>query len=485
MREVKKMLRDLSRGVNVEKNLSRYADTFVDTCYHEAVLKLTFSAYLLYEQKADDEEGMWDFPDAVKWFGETESLLRRLLELADEPYSAEAYGELAERAKMMHGQIKAVMEVYTSYVDCLNCYIYVLDRMRFRYEEEAVQQRQMNDINEDQFIHHLMCFLFEPDETSVRAERMRDVIREIPVYMTKNKLFSHITQTLSTYVGSERISLERYLYILRSVSMLNRPDESVISENHLGSWIRQLFHTDFSTLDKDGWMEIQNRLEEEIEWLQKATDLYAQLQEIVNEVCALCLIGRHTQKETDVYADCMEILRDVAQSSFPEEKLEGLEGKIEHYVEISYYLSSSLPEIKNVSPDGGGSAASVMDYDEFVMISDLLSDSLFIDLQREEGEGEILDEKMVNEAARQFTDQLSQLFAEVPKEVKRSVMSLLLAELPPIFQNAEEFMTYATTNLFGCQNIAERKAAVSSLAHLMAEEELFDMDWSDPDDLLV
>lgn len=46
-------------------------------------------------------------------------------------------------------------------------------------------------------------------------------------------------------------------------------------------------------------------------------------------------------------------------------------------------------------------------------------------------------------------------------------------------------MTYATTNLFGCQNIAERKAAVSSLAHLMAEEELFDMDWSDPDDLLV
>lgn len=69
MKEVKKMLRDLSRGVNVKKNLPRYADAFVDTCYHEAVLKLTFSAYLLYEQKADDEEGMWDSPDAAKWFG--------------------------------------------------------------------------------------------------------------------------------------------------------------------------------------------------------------------------------------------------------------------------------------------------------------------------------------------------------------------------------------------------------------------------------
>lgn len=485
MKEVKKVLRDLSRGVNVKKNLPRYADAFVDTCYHEAVLKLTFSAYLLYEQKADDEEGMWDSPDAAKWFGETESLLRSLLELADKPYSAEAYGGLAERAGKVHGQIRAVMEVYMYYVDCLNCFNYVLDRLKFRYEDEAEQQRQMNDINEENFILHLTRFLFEPDVTSVRAVRMRDVIREIPVYMTKNKLFSHITQTLSTYVGSERISLERYLYILRSASTLSRPDESVISENRLGPWFQQLFHMDFSTLDLDGFMEILGRLEEETNKMHEIADLYIQLQEIVNEVCALCLIERHTEKKTDVYADCMEILRDVTEGIFPEIKLEGLEGKIEHYVEISYYLNASLPEIKNLGPDGDSSVASVMDYNEFAMISDLLSDSLFIDLQKEEGEGEILDEKMVNEAARQFTDQLSQLFAEVPKEVKRTVMSLLLAELPPIFQNAEEFVTYATTNLFGCQNIAEQKAAVSSLAHLMAEEELFDVDWSDPDDLLV
>ena len=46
-------------------------------------------------------------------------------------------------------------------------------------------------------------------------------------------------------------------------------------------------------------------------------------------------------------------------------------------------------------------------------------------------------------------------------------------------------MTYVTTNVFGCQNMAERKAVVSSLASLMAEEELFDVEWSDPDDLLV
>ncbi len=92
---------------------------------------------------------------------------------------------------------------------------------------------------------------------------------------------------------------------------------------------------------------------------------------------------------------------------------------------------------------------------------------------------------MVNEAVGQLTDQLSQLFKTLPKEVKRTVMSMILAELPPIFQNAEECVTYVTTNVFGCQNMAERKAVVSSLASLMAEEELFDVEWSDPDDLLV
>lgn len=120
----------------------------------------------------------------------------------------------------------------------------------------------------------------------------------------------------------------------------------------------------------------------------------------------------------------------------------------------------------------------------FTMISDLLSDSLFIDLKKGD-DTEIVDERMVNEAVGQLTDQLSQLFKTLPKEVKRTVMSMILAELPPIFQNAEECVTYVTTNVFGCQNMAERKAVVSSLASLMAEEELFDVEWSDPDDLLV
>ncbi len=125
-----------------------------------------------------------------------------------------------------------------------------------------------------------------------------------------------------------------------------------------------------------------------------------------------------------------------------------------------------------------------MDLHVFTMISDLLSDSLFIDLKKGD-DTEIVDERMVNEAVGQLTDQLSQLFKTLPKEVKRTVMSMILAELPPIFQNAEECVTYVTTNVFGCQNMAERKAVVSSLASLMAEEELFDVEWSDPDDLLV
>lgn len=485
MKKVKKLLRDLSRGVNLDKNLPRYAEAFVDICYHEAVLKLTFSAYLLYEQREDGAgEGVWDSPDERKWYGETEFLLRQLLEQADKPFCAERYEDLAEQAKKLRGQITAVMEVYTSYADCLVCFDHVLDRIRFRYEEAEKQQRQMNDINEDHFIDHVMRFLFEPDDSTVRAERIQEVIREIPVYMTKNKLFSHITQTLSAYVGGDKASLERYLYILRSVSMLNQPDESVISENHVRTWIQQLFHTDFSALDETGFLEMQARMNEEAEWLNQATDLYTQLQEIVNEICALCLIRRHAENTTDLYVDCMDVLRDVTESRFQDGKLENLEGKIEHYVEASYYLDSFLPEIKNLGPDAAGKLGPGMEMDEFIMISDLLSDSLFIDLKRADG-AEIVDEKMVNEAVGELTGQLSQLFGTIPREVKRTVMSMILAQLPPIFQNAEEFRTYAATNLFGCQNMAERKAAVSSLAHLMAEEELFDVEWSDPDDLLV
>ena len=178
MNEGKKLLRDLSRGVNVEKNLPRYTEVFVDTCFHEALLKLTFSAYLLYEQREDGAgEGVWDLPDEARWYRETDSLLRHLIEQADKPFCAEVYEELAEQAKKLRGQIKAVMEVYTTYADRLICFDHVLDRMRFCYEEEDEQRRQMNDVNEVQFVNHVMQFLFEPDDSAVRAERMQKVIR--------------------------------------------------------------------------------------------------------------------------------------------------------------------------------------------------------------------------------------------------------------------------------------------------------------------
>ncbi len=485
MNEWKKLLRDLSRGVNVDKNLPRYAEVFVDTCYHEALLKLTFSAYLLYEQKEDGVgNGVWDSPDEAKWYGETASLLRRLVEQADKPFCAEVYEDLAEQANQLRGQMKAVMEVYTTYADRLICFDHVIDRMRFRYEGEEEQRRQMNDINEVHFVNHVMQFLFEPDDSAVRAERIKNVIREIPVLMTKNKLFSHIEQTLSAYVGGDKTSLERYLYILRSVAMLNQPDESVISKNQIGTWIDQLSHTDFLALDEAGFLEMKTRMDQEADRLSQMTDLYVQLQEIVNEIYAFCLIRRYTQNKTDLYTDCMDVLRDVTESHFQDEKLEKLEGKIEYYVETAAYLESFLPEIKKWDPDRADKWRHGMDLHVFTMISDLLSDSLFIDLKKGD-DTEFVDERMVNEAVGQLTDQLSQLFKTLPKEAKRTVMSMILAELPPIFQNAEECVTYVTTNVFGCQNMAERKAVVSSLASLMAEEELFDVEWSDPDDLLV
>ncbi len=485
MNEGKKLLRDLSRGVNVEKNLPRYTEVFVDTCFHEALLKLTFSAYLLYEQREDGAgEGVWDLPDEARWYRETDSLLRHLIEQADKPFCAEVYEELAEQAKKLRGQIKAVMEVYTTYADRLICFDHVLDRMRFCYEEEDEQRRQMNDVNEVQFVNHVMQFLFEPDDSAVRAERMQKVIREIPVFMTKNKLFSHIAQTLSAYVGGDQTSLERYLYILRSVAMLNQPDESVISENQSRAWSEKLFQTDFSALDEAGFLEMKARMEQEADQLSQVTDLYVQLQEIVNEIYALCLLRRYTENQTELYTDCMDVLRDVTESRFQDEKLEKLEGKIEYYVETASYLDSLLPEIEKWNPDGAGNGGRGLELPVFSMISDLLSDSLFIDLEKGD-DTEIVDEAMVNEAVGQLTDQLSQLFGTLAKGVKRTVMSMILAELPPIFQNAEECVTYVRTNVFGCQNMAERKAVVSSLAHLMAEEELFDLEWSDSDDLLV
>lgn len=485
MSGTKKRMRDISRGINLRKNLPLYGKEFVDVYLHYAALELTFSAFGFFDAMSGETADETSVsPDKTKWCGEVSQLLRRMLEEEGKPSGEAAYDAVAGQAGKLREELTAVMEAYTSYADQFLCYQYRMNQMKFRYQPEEQLQKELNEINEDDFLMRLMSYVFGVKDAGVRKERLRRVTREIPLHMTKGKLFERIHQTLALYRDGDRMALDQYVYILRSVAMLEKPDDRFISDERFRCFLGGLADADFSQMDEASYEQLRGQMDEMEQTLCYMTDFFCDLQVIVNRIYALCLLRQHNETAADIYGDCMEVLRKVLSGQFPGECLEPMEGIIESCVERAACLEAVLPEIRNHERALLDELGLTADFDGYAVIVKLLSDSMFIPLQ-ETNDGDVVDKAVIEEVYNGYTKDLTELFGTLSREMKRVVMAIVLGELPLAFQNTEECMEYFRTNLFGCQNLSEKKAALSELAQMMEEDELWDMEWGGEDDFLV
>lgn len=482
---MKKLIHDINHGVNLKKNLPLYGAEFTDVYLHYAALELTFSAFSLFDfMSGEITNDEWVSADEKKRYGDVSELLRRMLEEEKKPFSEAAYDTVAQRAQEIREEITSVMEVYTSYADHLVCYDKILDWTKFCYKSEEQLQQEINEVNEEEFLDDLMRFIFGTKDAGIRKERLRSVLREIPVQMTKGKLFEKIHQAFTLYQDGDRESLDRYVYILRSVAMLERPDESFVSDDWFRNFEEQLKSTDYAQIDETSFAHLSGQMEEATKRLRQVTDFYYLLEEMVNKIYALCLIRRHKETTTDLYTDCMDILQEVLENRFSEERLEQLEGKIEDYVERAGYLEAVLPEVRRGERELLEEIGLTADYDDYAAVVKLMSDSLFIPIEDQDNE-QIVDKAVIDEVCDQLTAELSDLFRTLPRELRQAVMTMILGELPVMFKDIDECVEYFCTNLFGCQNLAKKQAALEELSQMMMEDELWNLEWSGEDDFLV
>ena len=214
--------------------------------------------------------------------------------------------------------------------------------------------------------------------------------------------------------------------------------------------------------------ENYEELEKAGEYILRVTDFYYQLQKVVNAMYALSLANCHKREESALYEHCREVLMQVAEGSLNEEGLVKLEGKIETYVEKSSYLEAVLFEIKSSHKKIIEELGKGEEFDAFAKIANLLSDSLFIDMERF-GENDTVEAAAEAEKIKELTGELSDFLSTLSKPLKKAVMAEVLEKLPVEFTNAGEIETYIRTNLFGCQNEAEKKAAMMELREWMDE----------------
>ena len=365
------------------------------------------------------------------------------------------------------------VEVLTSYADCFQIYEYVLNRM----ERKFVPGGKIS-AGEESFLKRLLEFITGTSDSAVMNGRIRQIIGQLPVRLTRQKFYSLLMEGLSIYVGSPKENLRDMMYTLRTESMIQLPEGMEAGHKEIFEILEQFKHTDYRNMTFNGYDEAAAKLSYASQVLTDESNYYVMLQDLINDMCVLMFSQKDAVidvTEEAFYRSVITKIRDkfeqedtaIEESEFLDD-LTQLEGRQETYYDR--YLKVELPQENDellLDPD----------YVRAVNVDRLLSGSSFAELIGLAGKEEqtdqisgLVDRNYLEQTAKSYIQELEVLFENAPKPVVRAVMAKILSDLPVYFNSIDEIKEYIKGSMDSCMDQAEKETCMELLEELMDYE---------------
>ena len=389
---------------------TRFIKKQMTAAYQYSYTRLALNYYTLYETLTEEPE----LP------GKGSAFLLTLNELIEAYLEGK---EILNRLDQLREEVTREVEILTAYTDCFQIYEYVLNRL-----ERSYKTLPETGYNDETFTDMLMAFITNTKESAVMNGRIRQIIGQLPVRLTKQKFYSLVLEGLSVYTGSPVDSLNDMMYTLKTESMASLPEGMAEGRRSLYETLKQFGHMDYRSLSPEAFSEAQAKL-------------------------------------MGVSAE----LNEEAEESFPA-LLTQLEGRQEAYYE-RYLRSEFPPETPELLADP--------DYVRAGNVDLLLSGSSFMDLKKvtaesgeeEDGTQELVDRAYLEKTAEAYFGQLETVFSGTSRPVMRAIMAKVLSDLPVYFHSIDEIKSYIRGSLESCGDEAEKETCKELLEELMDYED--------------
>ena len=371
-----------------------------------------------------------------------------------------------EDLDQMRNQLSGVIEVLNAYVDGINVYEYVLNRLERRFVTGVKIQE-----SEEEVVSKVMQYIWNSKDTVVINGRIMEVIGQLPIRLTRNKFYNMVSDSLSIYIDGDRSALDNMMYLLRTSSLVQVPDDMEKGMEELCQMLLTLKEADYTALTEEEYKKLSRIIEEAV---QMVTDLIGDcisLMELVNDLYMIEL----TQKDAFVDVEEEDVLKYIISGVL--EKF-----KKEDWTEIDDDITGKLVFLEGRQEKLYEKYLKYESADEFVeepykdilrKIAVLLSGSSFASLEEMEDADEKADRRYVEKTAENYFEELNRLFQGMKKPVVRAVMSQALSKLPVCFNSAHEIESYIRSSLDSCTHICEKETCMELLLELVESENAY------------
>lgn len=461
---MKKIVGDLLKNKNVENSLQEYYGKFMEINNKYAIIHLAMNYYTYYVGTSEDG-GMIapGYKDAVD-----------LINMSIEHYMNGSEDLLQDMQALEHLREQIIEKVrdITCFVDRYNIYEHALNRVEYRFRDEDYP----SGYSDENFTRKIMQFILEDEDNMMINSKIKDVIGQLPIRLTKNKFFEMLSNGMSIYNGGTKESLDDFLYMIRTCSMLESTETMEINYPHLTEAFEQLNSIKLKDITSTDYQELKDKLSDITTYIDDEMDTCMMVQTIINDLL-LVLYTRENINSDKVVIACNEIIKNtnlLFVGKFSTKTLEEIEDMfvmLEGEQEKLYPMISSYDitdQIKDSYLDDIKELGLEEQYNIVFKIPKLNSDSMFVEMDKE-ADSTILDENYLEKQKEKMVSEYRELFNENDKLINRAVMSAVLSELPIFFNNISELQDYIYNTLSICTDKAEKLACIEIINGIMAE----------------
>ncbi len=476
----RKIIAELKNGINYEQNLPLYTTQMLHLEYEYSVILAALHYYTLGEVVAEapslTDTGLpEDFMELVKGLKTCvyDGFVRG-------DHSRELLAEAVKRLDTVRNTIIHKMQLLTAYTDILQIYEYVLNRL------EAELLDLVEPVDAEALSDQLFQYIFKENDTMVINSKLQMVTAQLPMRMTRAKFFDTVSQAFSIYNGSERCNFDEFVERIRSTVLLDKPEGYETEYPQIYGVIEKLAGLDYKKLTKEQFLQATEELSSEAAHIREIVTDYLMLTDVVNSIYAALLAMPYANVVSDALSNSQEIIKlvyaameDAAALEKAAEKLVLLEGEQEQLLEELGNYEGIFYEVKTcVSDDDSGSSPSSVPAAEedcmdklsvLELMQQLHSNSVFIDLKKEAGDGSLADGEYIGRASKKFEADMTALLSGFSRPVKRAYMAAVIGQLPVIFNNTQEIQEYIKYTLHSCSNDSELYAVKTILEDMMTE----------------
>ncbi len=471
MSELGRIAKDIEKRKNLELNLPKYMNA-MHTIYHRyAYIHLALNDYTCGEMLLEET----DLPDSLTDLAARVHAIVQDGLLADLP--ADKLAEYVEKIDNIRTEIIESVKLLTSYVDCLQIYEYVLNRVEYRFNDADFPFRY----HDGGFTQKVMQYILKDKDRMVMRTKVSEVVGQLPMRMTKQRFFEIVRESFFRYLGSEKGDIDNLLYMLRTCAALDDPGQLPKGWEILSIAYDRMKQANFKDISEKEYQECREQLNTATDFIHRISNLYQILQEVVNDIYILLLSMPYALTETKELESCKTILHYVQEqlksgkeNAFADEESEALlesfeklEGKQEQLYEQfseSDYLLDSMDDLME-------SMKSIMVdklYLSLKQIARLASSSRYIELHKER-QTETVEEAYLEQVFKSFMEDMEASFKENVKLVNRARMTAVLQALPTFLRNMDECQMYIMQALMNCSDPREKLASVEMLMALMEQ----------------